>query len=144
MTLAIAAASRGQRRQLVQVVAGGSLGVIVWLSVAIAVVAGSDVLPLALVPPAVTAVQTAGGLYLVFVAVKLLRRPASSQPAGRVLPEHTQRPGSWFHRGLLVNLASPKSLLFFLVLLPVHRNGVEHLRADDHARRHSPPNRRRF
>lgn len=83
MTLAIAVASRGPRQQLIQVIAGGSLGVIVWLSVAIAVLAGSDVLLLAFLAPAVTAIQTAGDLYLVFLAIRLLRHSAWCPRRGR-------------------------------------------------------------
>lgn len=56
-------------------------------------------------------VQVAGGAYLLYLGVKLLRSPSKPQAAGEVaLPQSLAQA---YRYGLLTNLTNPKSLAFF-------------------------------
>ncbi len=60
-------------------------------------------------PVAFTVLTWVGGAYLVHLAVRALRAPASTPDLPR---------GGAFRAGLLVNLFNPKVMLFFLAFLP--------------------------
>lgn len=64
------------------------------------------------VPPAFTAVKTAGAAYLLWLGWKMLRRPGALDDGGGGL---LRRP---FAQGALSNLLNPKVALFFVAILP--------------------------
>ncbi|TDU84397.1 threonine/homoserine/homoserine lactone efflux protein [Kribbella voronezhensis] len=65
-------------------------------------------------PALFTAITVAGGLYLAFLGIKLLRAPITDGPGSiRIAPL-----GRVFREGVLVNLLNPKAALFFLAFLP--------------------------
>lgn len=65
-------------------------------------------------PPSFDLIRYAGALYLLWMAYKALRNPASStQNADKAVPLRTV-----FARSCLNSLLNPKALLFFMVFLP--------------------------
>ncbi|MFC7227862.1 LysE family translocator [Salinirubellus salinus] len=69
------------------------------------------------VPAAYTAVRVAGGVYLLFLAVRTLRSgEAFTVSAGDESP--ARGPARSYAGGLLVNVLNPKVALFFLAFLP--------------------------
>jgi threonine/homoserine/homoserine lactone efflux protein len=68
-------------------------------------------------PVAFTALKIAGGLYLVWLGVQLIRGArAESQPSRDAAPD--DNPQALFVRGLVANAINPKVILFFLAFLP--------------------------
>ena len=65
------------------------------------------------VPTAYVAVKTAGALYLAWIGVRMIRRPARLEPALR--PNALSHP---FAQGALTNLLNPKIALFAVSILP--------------------------
>ncbi|MFZ6734161.1 LysE family translocator [Undibacterium sp. Ji42W] len=65
-------------------------------------------------PPSFDLIRYAGAVYLLWMAYKALRSPASAtQTADKTVPLHTV-----FARACLNCLLNPKALLFFMVFLP--------------------------
>jgi len=62
-----------------------------------------------------TALQVAGGLYLLYLGIRsLFARPPDQAPA----PGAARGPAAAFRQGLLVNVTNPKAPVLFLSLLP--------------------------
>jgi len=104
------AAVEGGRRALLAGV-GICLGCLVW-GLAVAVGLGGL---LAVSRLAYTILRVIGALYLIYLGVRLLTRPAPSFDLGAA---DAGRSPSWFARGLLTNLLNPKVGVFYVTFLP--------------------------
>lgn len=105
------AAVDGGRRALMAAV-GVCLGCLVW-GLAVAVGLGGL---LAVSRLAYTILRVVGALYLIYLGIRLLIRPALSLDlGGETSPAGTP---SWFARGLLTNLLNPKVGVFYVTFLP--------------------------
>jgi threonine/homoserine/homoserine lactone efflux protein len=113
MAVILRSATRGTRAGASAAI-GAQLGLCVHLGMA---VAGLSVV-LARHPEALTAIRTAGGLYLLYLGGRLilptLRRPGSTEPPR----EDDVATRSAFLQGLFTNLLNPKAVLFFAAVLP--------------------------
>jgi threonine/homoserine/homoserine lactone efflux protein len=58
-----------------------------------------------------------GALYLIYLGVRLLLRPAPTLDLGSA-PAAPAKAPSWFARGLLTNLLNPKVGVFYVTFLP--------------------------
>lgn len=100
-------------RGAVAFTAGIALGDVVWLSFA--------VLGLAALAQTLAwvflALKYAGACYLLYLAWKLWTAPAAAFGDGPV-PAAAGRPGRLFLGGLALTLGNPKTMLFYLALLP--------------------------
>jgi threonine/homoserine/homoserine lactone efflux protein len=69
-------------------------------------------------PTAFTALKIAGGLYLVWLGVQVIRKARlhESQPSRYATP--AESPARLFVKGLVANAINPKVILFFLAFLP--------------------------
>ena len=100
----------GGRRAVTRGALGVTLGVLVY---AVAVAAGLGAV-VADYPVVLAGLQLFGCLYLVWLAITTLREARTVDP----LDPSSDEQHAWFRRGLVVNLANPKVLLFFLAFLP--------------------------
>jgi threonine/homoserine/homoserine lactone efflux protein len=103
------AAVEGGRRALLAGL-GICLGCLVW-GLAVAVGLGGL---LAVSRFAYDTLRIAGALYLIYLGVRLLTRPAPSLE----LDATTTASDNWFARGLLTNLLNPKVGVFYVTFLP--------------------------
>lgn len=67
-------------------------------------------------PQAFTALTIAGGLYLVWLGIGVLRSAGTAGPTAAAAGE--QSPRTLFLRGIVANAINPKVILFFLSFLP--------------------------
>lgn len=68
-------------------------------------------------PAAFATLRIAGGLYLVWLGLQVIRNARSgTQPSRHAVPADS--PGRLFVKGLLANAINPKVILFFLAFLP--------------------------
>lgn len=111
LVLRTAAVDGGRRALLAGV--GICLGCLVW-GLAVAVGLGGL---LAVSRFAYDALRLTGALYLVYLGVRLLTRPAPSLEFAGTAPDPAPPP-SWFARGLLTNLLNPKVGVFYVTFLP--------------------------
>jgi len=109
LVLRTAAVDGGRRALLAGL--GVCLGCLVW-GLAVAVGLGGL---LAVSRLAYDILRVVGALYLIYLGVRLLLRPAPSLGLGSADP--TPSP-SWFARGLLTNLLNPKVGIFYVTFLP--------------------------
>ncbi|MEI7958220.1 MAG: LysE family translocator [Verrucomicrobiota bacterium] len=65
---------------------------------------------------AFTLLKYAGAAYLLFLACKALKEPATPQPASGIVG--ARQWGACFRRGFMMNVVNPKVGLFFLAFLP--------------------------
>jgi threonine/homoserine/homoserine lactone efflux protein len=105
------AISAGLRRQALPAASGIVLGYVLMTAV---VAAGLGIV-FASTPAALTTLTTVGGLYLIWLGLKVLRHPASptSSPDG---PTGNAR--STLLHGMAVSGLNPKGLLIFVAMLP--------------------------
>jgi threonine/homoserine/homoserine lactone efflux protein len=92
-------------------IAGFVAGALTWFTLA---ATGLSALA-ATVAPLFVAIRYAGAAYLLYLAWKLWRAPLRPIDAVDASPDG---PGRLFLAGLAVNLGNPKSIVFFLALLP--------------------------
>jgi threonine/homoserine/homoserine lactone efflux protein len=110
LVLRTAAVDGGRRALLAGL--GVCLGCLVW-GLAVAVGLGGL---LALSRLAYDVLRVVGALYLMYLGVRLLLRPAPSLDLSRA--GGTAPSPSWFARGLLTNLLNPKVGIFYVTFLP--------------------------
>src|SRR4029077_10434420 len=109
LVLRTAAVDGGRRALLAGL--GVCLGCLVW-GLAVAVGLGGL---LAVSRLAYDILRVVGALYLIYLGVRLLLRPAPSLDLGSADPAPSP---SWFARGLLTNLLNPKVGIFYVTFLP--------------------------
>jgi len=67
-------------------------------------------------PTIYTVLKIAGALYLLYLGVQHFRSPATQDLAAKPLPPKRYR--TIFHESVLVELTNPKTILFYLAVLP--------------------------
>lgn len=109
--LAVAGAALGEgRRAALFVTLGVATGVLAWVTFAVFGLAAL----LAVFPAALAVMKLIGGLYLAFVAARALQAALRGEgPRLTATRGAALSPGRAFWRGLLVNLANPKSALMW-------------------------------
>ena len=108
--LAVAGAALASgRRPAFFLALGVACAVMVWVSVCVLGLATV----LAVYPQLLVGMKLAGGLYLLYLALKAARVAASGAAAKLVADKHTISAAAAFRRGALINLTNPKSALMW-------------------------------
>ena len=111
--LAVAAASLGQGRMQGLAVAGGvATGVFFWV---VLVAFGLGTL-LEMVPAILTVLKIAGGLYLIYLAVRGLRSGIRGEAVNLTADERARSLKSNWQRGVLVVVTNPKAALMWIAM----------------------------
>ncbi|AYC39349.1 LysE family translocator [Streptomyces griseorubiginosus] len=109
MAYMLAVGLEGGRRAAVKAILGIATGMSVY---AAAVVAGVGQIARSH-PSVLDTIRILGAVYLLWLAYVTVRH------ARRAISGHTDVPaGRWYLRGILVSIANPKIILFFLAILP--------------------------
>lgn len=103
------AIDQGRRAGILSAV-GVETGTLVHVAIAVAGLAAV----VAAFPLALTAIKIAGGAYLLYLGIRVLRRRSAAEEPMRAAPS----PWRVFRDGLVVNVLNPKVALFFLAFLP--------------------------
>ena len=115
MAFTLASSARGGARVGVAAAAGVGFGALGW---AVLTAAGLAAIVAASVH-ALTVIRIAGGLFLVYLAIKTLRQTGAIGDSGGAASVV-----SAFRAGALTNLLNPKVGLFYLAFLPAFADGV--------------------
>jgi len=127
MMLVMSAGATGGSRAVLATAVGATAGVAVYLG---AVATGLSAILLAegqQVSLTISALQFVSGLYLMWLGLKTWHEQRVATQGMRC--RHSTTTFGWLRRGLTVNLANPKAMVFFAAVLPAFVGSATHPRA---------------